>query len=515
MPDCTRCGDLLPCRPPPSAVRLPLMSQPVRSKRGRQARLPAGGAPRPAWPPAALALVAAALVLLLALWQAARTWRELPVAQLRHLDSQRIRQMFEQARRQMAGEARSGWIQNIVSAHLVTALRDPSAWQGLWDDAVAGAGQIRNSQLPQLQLAVLKLVQLRQTQATASERWPQVAPLLADIDPSALQHYVLPLTQFYAARYRELGPRPGTALLLGRSAVGFTHGPFLELLSQELVRLADALRQAQQPEAAGQCDRVRRRLLKQWVLQPGPPELRLLAAELLAEDRAAAAKNGDPPAGALADDLCAWRVAYRTSALAALPTSPVLGWPELPVRDSWARTHLPVWVSQMANLAAASLTAGVVLLASGWSLIRHRPRWNRAFVVRLSGLAVVLTALVALLGHAVPATAVDDLRRLSSGDLGWPRLVTAAAVGALVLPALLGGLLPHVLGGRRWTAVALLAAALVIVAGLALAGTSIRVRAGLARYEAGLAQDGPDSYTAIAGPQADALLHRLRAWNPP
>jgi hypothetical protein len=56
---------------------------------------------------------------------------------------------------------------------------------------------------------------------------------------------------------------------------------------------------------------------------------------------------------------------------------------------------------------------------------------------------------------------------------------------------------------------------LVVVGGSALVGTGVRVRAGLAHYEASLAQDGPDNFSAIAGPQADARLHRLRAWNPP
>ncbi len=415
----------------------------------------------------AVALTLVATLLMRSLW-----WR-LPIPSWTRVDWR----LASRARAHMTGPAREGLLLVVNSDQFGAAIDHTDQLPDVEDGFGRRAAELRDPELAGPQWAALTMLRLRSEGVPLADWWPEVRMYLEGPGPASYEHFLPELLDADCAIYTTLGMGPGTACRTSLSGIGGAHGPFLQYFVAGARLLADDRRRAGDEQAAAACERTVRRLLRTWVLLPGPTELRLLAAALLADTvephgstSAPATQSEGAAQPALAAKLRAWRAAYRQR-VAALPAAPALlhiG-DELTPANAAAvtlshRLMLSVWsVAAILPVAVAALVTAIFWLFSpatrrparapsaseGLAALRESPvagAWGSYLP------AVAFAALVLLAGTVAiecwPGTVYDDFLRIGNlgqwtraRDLGWPRLPMiglAAGGGVIAVAGLLG-----------------------------------------------------------------------------
>jgi hypothetical protein len=458
------------------------------------------------------ALLAVAVVLSIVAagqWQAA--WERTPLMAMERVNWSVVRE----ARARLQGTARDAYVAVLISSHITRSLHEPDRLPDLLEDARQGALRQQRSRVGRLQLATLALRDAEQRGTPPDQWWLRVEPYLAGLGRAEVGHHLPALVTSEAALAQRYGLPPGMALRLAQTTFGPRHGPFL----QEFCRLTRALRAAERAagrnEPAAQCERVVWHALREWLVADGPVEVKLIAADLLA-DELEQATPADERRAALAAGLRAWRQRYRDAA-ADLPLPPHgLRVDEQPVPDDDGRALARGLTYTAWTAGGATLLAVVALLTS--------PYWFAGGPVagrgrRLGLLLTLVPALVVLLagGHVVqnhPDWVATHMYRAADDDAGWPRLPLVAAAVALVAVLGTGALLARDGWRGRVRGVAVTAA----VSWLLLAAAVIFLARGTQplhdRYDAALDRSFTQRIAALASPAADGLLDRLRTWEP-
>lgn len=483
----------------------------------------AGQKPSAAFP---LIVLAAALLLSVpAVWNSVQFWLRLPPVRnlplvyelLLGIEFDRLETEFGLVNRNLPTEAREAFALRLASKMLkgtLAGLGEPGELQPAIGQAV---GTLSKSQVGRLQQAAARMWLLEQAGEPIEKWWPALRVFLEGMQHANLAHYQQPLVQHWARAYEAVGHGRGTAYGLAEDLVGHRHGPLLQFSVDRLQRVIEERQQAGDTAAATTCRGVLYRWLQQWVLEPGPAGLRLLAADLLASsleaDHAAATT---PELQALADDLREWRRAYhqaarqRPVAIMAPQRRPALA----PVAHErfFRRFALSIW------LGAATLASAVLALTLAWAWLgRGRSSVGRR---RLALNATIVVTIVIGIGLAWIYLWPDSIREDVRGDFSqlrfWWRYPLAAA-GLTLTFTLAAGLLQRspsdgqsrfvarlgAVAGGTWLVLA------VMLWGSAIAGESAR-----RDYEQATRAAQEDAVAALVGSDAERLLTRLRRWEP-
>lgn len=462
---------------------------------------------------AAACLLGAALLTAIAAGRLHALWTHLPQPSLRRLDPAALRS----ARTALAGTARDAMLLVALSDQFTEALRRPDRVGRLLEDAHTVAPTVRAAGVVRLQLAAARLLQLEHAQAPPADLWPAVRAYLEGLERASFDHHLPALLDAETAVYVRLGLPPGTAARLALHSLGAAHGPLLQHLVAGLRRVAAERREAGDGPAAALCDRLARRVLRQWTLDAAPAGLRLLAADLLADWLSA---GPEPPAAAdsgVADGCRDWRAAYRSAARTLPPPPPLLSVSDVPT-PAWHRaTCLARRLALTAWLAAALGGAAVAALATAAFWLRS----PRADLSARRTLAAVLAVLaVAAAGCAVvvrwPELVQADCQRASDRQLGLPRLPLAGAAAGVLAAGLTGILGGGRSAGRagRWARCGGAAGVAWLALGIALLGSATATEARRRTYEQELAAAAADPVGSVAGPGAERLLEPVWSWSP-
>ena len=458
-----------------------------------------------------LLLGVAATVTVINALQLHALWNRLPANSAKRVDWEAV----ARARSAWSGRAYEGWVLATLSNHVTDARHRPQRIDELLEDTRAGVTLVHRTQVARLQLASLTLLQLERGGAAVEHQWQRVLPYLEGLDHAVFEHGLADLIDAETLLYQNAGVSAGAARRWATGTFGYAHGPFLQEFVGQMRRIGNHLGEAGDADGAALCARVTLRLLRQWVLEPGPAGLRLLAADLLAEYIAAVDAVGAPPT--LAAKLQSWRTAYRAGA-AARPVPPAairLGNEPVPAQAASSATS---WLGFTIWCTAALIPVvliGLLTIPGVFKPVSGGPhRGARRFI------AATPAVLVLLIGWAVIASAPDlvhdALQRIVSDGLGWPRMVFVAGGTAILFVALsAAALTSNRKSLRSWIESA---AHTVLVSWLLLsvAGVAVTVVAGRAytAYDRALAAPWPAQTAAIADPNAAGLLDELRAWEP-
>ena len=470
-------------------------------------------------------MLAAAVVLsIVAGVQTYRLWRNLPGVRVGRLyrkggaEREGYLQEMRQANAKMSAEAREALGAAELSGAFTAALFDERVLAVNRDLVQSRLSTLVHTEIGRLQLAAMFMLEMERAGKPPEQWWPTLVPLLSGYSRACYAHYLQRLIDNRREVFRKVGLPPGTARVEALRYVGHPHGPMLEFLVSRLRRVADA-RRDNDPESAAVCQQVSRRLLKEWVLESGPLGLRLLAADLLARELEIAATSAPADQTALAKRLREWRAAYHAGAdtrpVPAIPLSYREG-PELFPADYdrlAGRVTRTLWAAG-STIAAAVLT--VLALAVGVSTGAKWPAWGWLEPMG-AVLAIAVIAALVLVHALAPGTVADDLRRLGSGETGWPRTPFVAAGLVLVVMALTW-LWPtraeSPLGARsmrtaRVATTAWLALCVFLMVFAARTGVALR------DYEELTGDVTPaEEYSIIAGTDDGEFLEALRAWTP-
>jgi len=444
-----------------------------------------------------------------------RTWLGLPGVQLRRLTSERYTQVVRQADATLSDAARQGLIAANVSTLLAAAQRDPTTAARNRDTLQKMIRELRGTQLGRLQQAAFLILDLEQAGIPAERWWPTLEPVLRGLERAKFAHFLPDLIAQRTAVFEALGFGPGSARVEAEQVIGHPHGPFLQFFVSHLRQLEENLGVAD-PSAAALCQGVARRLLRQWVLDPAPSGLRLLAADLLAEELKTAAPP--PSTSSLAYALREWRKAYHASASARpSPISPLSlqHGPELCFGWHLALAKGAIWLVRISSAAVVSALVAVAALA--WCLRSGAHRSvNRVSLQSGALLAVLAVGVALVLSGMLSSNATDDLRRWGGGA-GWPREpwvvggLTAALLGlaALLSPRLRRARYPAALR------VLIVAAPAWLLLSAASVLTGWETGRALADYEEGVRQvcEQSDPFTGLDASYT-RMLEELRAWDP-
>jgi hypothetical protein len=458
------------------------------------------------------AVLGAALLLTLASsCRLIHTWSRLPAPSLNRFNWGAAQRAPLPAR----GPAAEGWIAFVLSSHVTRTVHDPRQLPERLADARLALSRQRASKLGRLQVAALAMLRLEHDGVPPEDWWPQVAPYFENLDDAPFDHFTDALINAKAAIYAQHGLRPGLARGIAVRNLGFEHGPFLQRFARQMQELEAALSTSGDAENARRCRKLRRRLLRQWVLDPAPAGLRLNAAHLLAEELET--PNAGQDQAKLARALRRWRHNLR-STLQSVPLPAALDPTGIP-------NPLIVAAARPAGAALARLllATGMMLAACASSLLVGF-FWVRSpapgqCLWRLGAVLVVFVlcvAVSAVLIAELPVLVENDLIRLSTDQAGWPRLpLIGAAIGVV---AVLGGTLIGVVIRRprgAWLPAAGFSATLLcLLLGLGVLGSATLVHRELDALDAAMAlPSGYDVPPNVQHVTRRELAH-LRAWAP-
>jgi hypothetical protein len=271
------------------------------------------------------------------------------------------------------------------------------------------------------------------------DRWARVAELLPGLEREDFSHNQDPMLRTIAAGFVRLGVDESVAVELAFEDFGYAHGPFLQILASQLTRLIEQRLHAGDEQALATCRAILTRILTQWVAEPGPVGLRLLAADLLGQGCDAGVIN-DPQAADVASKSGTWRAEYRARA-AVLPAN-MLGLSGVPQPCAATQHALVMRIILAGWLVVATVVVGLLAVAGIWPVLRASALgeglWGwigrglvLAAVIVASGLAIVLRTTIA----------TDDVRagfptRTYFGTHTW------IAACAAILLVLLSGAIP-------------------------------------------------------------------------
>jgi hypothetical protein len=467
---------------------------------------------------ALIVLVAAGAVSALAAWSALGLWRGLPYSQITALPGEEVVAAFRAASASAPEQVRAAWLLADVGKQFTAALRDEAALERLGGEVASYAAGQTHTQLGRLQQAATRMLELERAATPIEQWWPALEPYLVGLSRANFAHFEHELIVAWTDVYRSLGVAPGTACRNARLQVGHPHGPFLQYFVMRLRRVAQVEEQRGNAAGAQTCRTVMRCLLRQWVLDPGPPGVRLLAADLLADLlEAEPASTAASSASRLAQDLRAWRALYHDSACERpVEFLRLTSEPSLCPREY---ERLFTWLALSTWTCAAAIGLGLVVLLTGWAgLIRRRGKAHplRAFIMATIVTAVIVATGVLWLRFA-PDTIREDFRRdwsVTSLAEWWryPLVSAALAIVLVSVPALVRRA-PG--GGKPARLVRLSAGASATWLVLATLGLVCILAADAAQtaYERATHAAALDPLRAIVGPDADRLLDGLRSWD--
>jgi hypothetical protein len=371
-----------------------------------------------------LVVLALAIVLsLVAGLQAWRLWSNLPGVRLARLTRADYQRAQREAEAGMSRQARQGLIAANVSHLFTSVLQNPEVYPATFDTLQRMLSELPDTQLGRLQLAAFLMLEMERAAVPVGQWWPRLAPVLSGLEQAQFSHFLAPLEDNRTDIYHSLGLSAGAARAQAEEIMGQPHGPLLQYLAPRLARLAQS-RAAYNDGSDVLCRRLLFKLLRQWTLDDGPPGVRLLAADLLAQAITAGdVPILDPVAGAkVAVQLRQWREAYRSAAAAhpPLPYPLAVGQvPDLyPELSSQFATTLPFRMWMLGAMLAAVLVGAVALtIARGEFLSLPRRTLNYALLAAVASAFVLGGWAWAKLGGAVVA---DDVRRLVPGTGGPP-----------------------------------------------------------------------------------------------
>lgn len=479
--------------------------------------------PKPAPPPPRTAspwivLSLAFLASALAVWSGMGLLSALPTTQLVGLTAEQTNAQVEAIIR-AGGPTSHAAALAILGRQFTTALHNDAAMTNLRGQLSGYANATGGAALGRLIQAAVVLRELDRGRAAPQSWWPAIEPYLQGLDRADFSHNAAVYRRALAEGYIRAGRPPYVALDLANAQVGNAfHAPLVFLVTRLQV-LERARRDAGDAAGADLCRRTVRRVLRQFILEPGPIGTRLGAADLLADelDGTAAAPASAPatqPAAVptdaerrLAALLREWREKYRAAALSrpmsqfTFAARPAFDWP---AHDrALGACVLAGW------LAAAGVAAALLAILFGRFWIRRRaagPRWGPLLAV-----ALVPAGLCVLHGFvwqwAIGAALTDDLRR----DLPLhPFYGGVSAIVAIVLIAVIWGWrtkakLPATCGA--------LAAATWLLLAVGVTVSAVAGRFALATYMDRSAAALANEYAALVGDDA-ATLQPLRDWNP-
>jgi len=463
--------------------------------------------------------VVAVSATLITLWAAAWTLaaiRRLPQVQVLLL-SRRPADVQAARQRSLArsAEVREAAALLAISAELVRARHNPTQLARLSASASQRVASVRTTQLGRVQQAAVQLVALHRTGAPLEQWWPRVQPFLVGLEQAHFAHHQAKLLDAHTRAYETLHLSPAAAYGLAEYQLGQHHGGFLQLFAAGMQRLIAERQAAGDREAVRTCRAVLRRLLQQWVLEPGPAGLRLLAAELLVRELPADAAV--PALAAISQDLRRWRAAYnqalrtRPADLFALTGGPALCPTEL--------ERMVVALVSLSWVGVATVLCAAFAAAIGWAWIVAGGAVVPARLALLHGAAIVAVVLFA--GQVWVATQPKllrrDLHRQFDRLMYWPRHPFAAAGLTLLL---LGTSTLLISVGRRkdlrpsrLPALGATAVAACLWFGAVLFVTAAQARAAVGTYLQAQRAVAADPIGAVLGADGDGLLQRLRSWD--
>jgi hypothetical protein len=469
----------------------------------------------------ALLLTAAIAAAVFSVWRAAPVWLRLEPMQLAVLAGAR-RTALQQLGARATNGARDGLELALVSRRFSSAYRDPAAASDLRAISQSVAAGTRTSRLARLQVAATEMLALDRRNAPLESWGPTLRACLDGIERASLAHSLPELTNVQATIYETLGAPPGVAVVAAHDDWACSHNVLLEYLAARLSTYArsEAAR-ARDPATTALSQTVVERLLREWVLAPGPVELRLLAADLLARtlENARSDDSGGETAWKvrIAAKLREWRNRYRDAARRRGAPHPLLGRADEIVLVDGGRAALRGLVLTLWLGAGVAVLLLIAVVTSPVLLRGSRPARSAA-ADWLCGAAVALAPiLVALIWMAVSAATIEhDLRRDFSPGIGPPWQPIAAA--SLTLIGLVGMAVAFNLGRRPrafWRDLGRVATTGCIVASMLLLAAAVMARVALERYDQAIAAAlRGDTYAAVTGTDDSSLLDELRDWDP-
>ncbi|MBU0640752.1 MAG: hypothetical protein KKB50_17955 [Planctomycetes bacterium] len=466
----------------------------------------------------ALVLLAAVLLSAVAAAQLVRLASRLPLSQARRLTSDNIRRGFQAA--SSSRETRQAMSLANGSNIFTAALMSASVPETLRAQLGELSLHVTDTQLGRLQQAALAMLELERGRRPVADWWPALQPYLSGLDRATFGHLQSKYNAHATTVMRSLGIDRGTAAELGRLRAGYPHGPFLQFFVRRMQVVADTERASGNAAAARTCEHIVRSLLRQWVLEPGPAGLGLLAADLLAQQLGGDEATTRPAALAdLAAQLRRWRAAYHRAA----QERPVafLAPTREPALCPAEHQRLVGWLAVTMWLAATTFGSALLSVASAWFWLK-RPAGagsKRGTLIAAMGVTTLAVAVGLVLMQAWPDLIRADLKRewVLASLTTWPRQLLLGVGFALAVVTLVGllGRVPDAGPTRRAPRLAARAAAawlMLVLVLMVCTAFSARARG---QYEAAVAAAlDNDDYTAVAGPAADVLLDALRAWKP-
>ncbi len=450
-----------------------------------------------------------------------KVWGALPEQQMLRIGWEAREQALRTARPTLAGPAREGLVLSAMSSNFVRTLHEPNEIAAVLQASYADAVTLRQTQVGRLLLGALVLRRMEADGTPVEQRWPNLEPYLAGLEHQSFDHFLPEAVDALGNVLARLGLSPGTARQDALNLVAYEHGPFLQYLIPHLQHLAAQTRAAGNEAAADTCEHLARRLLRDWVVAPGPTGLRLLAADLLAGMLVAPANTvaapnppGDPATTEIAQLCRAWREAFRTRAV-TLPLPPMpLRLNDEPVAapaSAQLQEHfvLAWWLAAGSAGVAVLAIAAYVLSLTTTNLVK--PGWGKIVLAVAPAVGFLIAGWITC--RVAPGLVHDELLRGSTAHLRT-RLPLVAPVVAGTLAVVGAALLARtVRPGARWRP------SLAFVTGLTwLALATLLVPAALAAerdrraYDAALAAPLEEQTRAIADPSA--LLAALQAWKP-
>jgi hypothetical protein len=484
------------------------MRRTVRTRPGAQAQ------EQPRTCKGRLVVLALAVILsFIAGLQAWQLWSNLPGVRLARLTRADYQRAQREAEASLSREARQGLIAANVSHLFTSVLQNPDVYPATLETLQRMLSELQDTQLGRLQLAAFLMLEMERAAVPVEQWWPRLEPALSGLDQAQFPHFLAPLEDNQTEMYRSLGLSAGAARAQAEEIMGQPHGPLLQHLAPRLARLAQS-RAAYNDGSDLLCRRLLFKLLRQWTLDDGPPGVRLLAADLLAQAMTAGNLTGPDLATSaqLAAQLREWRAAYRTAAAAHPPEPYPIAVGQVPYMRPGLRQRFVIYLPSTmrsfgAALGAALVSAVALILARGAFLRVPKRHLNWQLIV---GTTIAIAVVPAALPHALTA---DDLRRLAPGVAGVPRATLAAFCLSVVLLSLAA--LPRPRAGSPRRARAGLVAVVAVWTSMFLSLQFLLDRQSFeGSHELATFCPRGDRVALVVGPDSMHLLDGLQAWQP-
>ena len=429
-------------------------------------------------------------------------WWRLPGPTIGEVDWDAVRD----ARGRYGGRAREGLIIVVNSNGFTDALHDPGRLDALITTTRQTASMVPHSHLPRLQVAAMALARLERDEVPIEKWWARLEGYLSGLDDAPLDHMMNDLLQAEEETYRRMGLDHGTAVRMALNTTGASHGPLLQFVVSRLDRLAAGV---EDDAVAARCMRLATRLVRDWLLEPGPAELKLLAADLLA--RRLVDENA-----ALAERCRMARATYHARATVRSSLPYLIRAVDHPTPAAAAGFTVAHELGRTIWLAATAVCLLVLGLVGAplWIARGRGLTWTDCAWAALPGLLLVAAAL--LMPVVAEGPMLEDLRREGHENTGGPRMAGVAVLATLLVVALVA-LIPLRRGEqaeRYWHRLARAAGVSWLIVSLALVPMVWRADAAHATYQEALAQPTDELFTALGGAEAEALLAEVAAWQP-